>query len=65
MYRKKRIRYKLIAATLTCGCLFANATCFSRSFADDIAADTARDLANLLIDALVINPLEDAVTETE
>jgi hypothetical protein len=61
MRNTHRFTKRLFVLGLSGLCLVTNATCLSRQFADDLASDTARQLANLLIEALVINPLETAV----
>lgn len=61
--RRYHLRLKLLAATITCGCMLASASCVSRKFIDDIATNTAGDLADILIDALIIQPIDDAVND--
>ncbi len=54
---------RLFAAALLGYCCVTNATCLSRKFADDLATGVASDLANILIDRLVIDPLDDALAD--
>ncbi|HRX83687.1 MAG TPA: hypothetical protein P5572_01565 [Phycisphaerae bacterium] len=52
---------KILVTAATCGCLLANVNCLTKKFAGDIASDAARDVANILLDAFLINPVDDAV----
>lgn len=54
-------RLKLLVAASLGAALLATPTCSTRKFADSIATNAARDLANVLIDALVIDPIDAAV----
>jgi len=61
--RQRDSKLKLLAAMLAGGSVLANASCLSKRFVDDIATDAARDLANILIDALLIDPVDEAVND--
>ena len=60
---RRHHRSKFLALVLMGGCTFASATCLTRKFADDIATRAARDLWDVVIDALVIEPIDAAVNE--
>ena len=58
-------RLKAVALSVACTGVFATASCMTKQFANDIATGAARDLANILVDALLINPVDNAVNPDE
>lgn len=61
MDRRKRLVAAKLAVLMTGACLLASGACVSKTVGTNIADQTATRVATLLIDAVLYNPLKNAL----
>ena len=64
MKRQQRRRVAMITALLSGGCLLGTGDCIPNNYLKGLVSNTANDLGDFLIDALIVQPFESAVDLT-
>ncbi len=64
MKRQRRQKVALITALLSGGCLLGTGDCIPDNYLKGLISDTADDLGDFLMDALILEPFETAVDLT-